>query len=161
MHKKTSSIFKNLGFGDEAISNIQKVASKAKTPFNRRMISSLKKLGLPDSALKQIKFLEDLSLDEEEPEISNKELISLLIKKLRRSFDSFANKEIKAIIIFADQNWTIYAEEYGKEIQHLHEICKPHFDEWCLKNLEVKFEFNGTSTWKIIAPKKSDLPDTF
>jgi len=160
MHKRTNSIFRNLGFGDEAISNIRKAASKAKIPFNRRMMSSLKKLGLPESALKQIKFLEDLSLDEE-IEISNKELISFLVKKLRRSFDAFSNKEIKTVIVFADQNWTIYAEEYGKEIQHLHEICKPYFDEWCLKNLEVKFEFDGTSTWKIIAPKKSDLPDTF
>jgi len=159
MHKRTSSIFKNLGFGDEAISKIQKAVSKAKTPFNRRLISSLKKLGLPESAIKQIKFLEDPSLDEEIK--SNKELITLLVKKLRRSFDAFTNKEVKAIIVFANQDWAIYAEEYCKEIQHLHEICKPYFDEWCLKNLEVKFEFDGTSTWKIIAPKKSDLPDTF
>lgn len=160
MHKRTNKIFKNLGFDDEVISNIQRTTSKAKTPFNRRMISSLKKLGLPESALKQIKFLEDLSIDEE-TEISNKDLIAILIKKLRRSFDAFSNKGVKAIIIFADQDWTIYAEDYGREIQHLHEICKPYFDEWCLKNLEVKFEFDGTSTWRIIAPKKSDLPDTF
>ena len=48
MHKRTSNIFKNLGFGDEVISNIQKTTSKAKIPFNRRMISSLKKLGIPE-----------------------------------------------------------------------------------------------------------------
>jgi len=160
MHKRTTDIFKNLGFGDETIANIEKTASKAKTPFNRRMMSSLKKMGMPDTALKQIKYLEEPILDED-TEHTNKELISLLVKKLRRSFDAFANKDVKAMIIFSEQDWTIYAEEYSREIQHLHEICKPYFDEWCLKNIEVKFEFDGTSTWKIIAPKKSDLPDTF
>lgn len=161
MHKKTDAIFKNLGLPEEAIADIEKAAKKAKKPFNRRLMSKLKKLQLPEDAIRQIKFLEEIvsTEEDEEIELSNKELIAILVKKLKRSFDAFANKGVHAVIVFSNETWTIFAEEYSKEVQHFHEVCKPHFDEWCQKNIDVKFEFNGSNVWKIIAPKKSDLPD--
>jgi len=162
MHKKTDSIFQNLGFSDDTIKKIKKSVKKSRAPFNRRMIASLRKWGVPDSALKQIKFLEEVTaeppgqVDEDE---QNKTLITQLIKKVKRTFNAFSNKNVKATIVIANGDWTLYATDYTREIQHLHEICKPYFDEWSLKGIEVKFTFSGNGKWKIITPKKADLPD--
>lgn len=145
MHKKTHAIIKNLGYSDDVVKEF-----KIKDP--KILNSSLKKLGMPETAVKQIKILENLE-DLNTGVVSN--LIENLIKHCRRSLDAFAQKNIAAKIVFKNNNWTIYSEKYNKAIQKLQEVCKMHFDELSSKNLEVTLIFDGTSTWKAIAPNES------
>ena len=153
MHERSYLIIKNLGYDDEVIEQLKK-----KSGSSRKTFEFLKKLGIPGLAIKQIKFLEDYpskKLDNK----NNKELIELLIKKCRRSLDSFANKEIEARIVFVDGDWTIYSSDYNKDIEKLHRVCKPHFDEWSVLDIEVTFSFDGSNAWKVITQKESDLPN--
>jgi hypothetical protein len=152
MHKRTYQIIENLGYDDKVLGQVKK-----KTKVTRKTLAYLKGLGLPELALKQIKFLEGYPakklLDK-----SNKELIETLVKKCRRSLDAFANKKIAAKIVFKDHEWTIYSASYPKTIEKLHTVCKPYFDEWSEASIEVTFVFDGSNSWKIVTKKESDLP---
>ena len=124
----------------------------------KKTFDYLKTLGLPELALKQIKYFEDYPKKKLDLK-SNKELIEGLIKKCRRSLDAFANKGIKACIVFTEGSWTIYSEEYCKYIEKLHVVCKPYFDEWAAAKVEVSFVFEGSDSWKIVTSKEKDLPE--
>jgi hypothetical protein len=153
MHKKTYSIIKNLGFSDEVIKSIKLKQKNTK----RKLISSLKNLGVPDSALKQIKLLEKFPV-KKPSECTNADLIKSLVKRCKRSLDAFANKGVRAKIVFSDNSWTIYSSDYSKEIEKLHSVCKNYFDEWSARGMTASFYFDSTSSWKIIVAKKTDLP---
>jgi hypothetical protein len=152
MHERSYQIIKNLGYSDKIITQLKK-----KNGSSRKTFTFLKNLGVPELAIRQIKFLENYptkKLDNKD----NKELIELLIKKCKRSLDAFANKEIEAQIVFSDGNWTIYSDDYNKSVEKLHRICKPYFDEWSGFKIEVTFSFDGSNSWKVITKKESDLP---
>jgi hypothetical protein len=153
MHKKTYNIIKNLGFGDEIIKSLKQ--NQKNVGINKKILNDLKKLGVPDAALKQIKSLEQKS-SSDKSNLSNTELINLLAKRCKRSFDAFANKGGKAKILFLKNSWTIYGSEYSKEIERLHTVCKPYFDEWSQIGLQAMIYFDGTECWKILA-NKTDL----
>lgn len=156
MHKKSQTIIQNLGFGKEVLETLKK--QPADTPLSRRTITKLKEFGLPKAAIDQIKFLEaEAPLVEEGA--SNKEMLETLIKKCRRSFDAFANKQVPARIIFSDGTWTMYSEEYNRTIEKLHKVCKIYFDIWADHGLDATLIFDGSSTWKVSTDKESDLPD--
>jgi len=144
----------NLGYGEDVIKTFKK---EEKDP--RAFFASLRKLGLPENAIKQIKDYEDLDLNLKD-NLSNKDLIRELLKRCRRSLDAFAQKNNPARIIFKNRDWTIFGEEYSKPIQKLHETCKHHFDGFAFRNLDVTLVFDGSTTWRIIAPNESDLPDS-
>ena len=150
MHSRSYEIVENLGHDKKILDN------KKKT-LNRKVLSNLKKLGIPDSAIKQIKFLENYPSSKLDTK-TNKQLIESLIKKCRRSFDAFANKGGEAKIVFEEGDWTLYVTEYDKYVEKLHTVCKPYFDEWSSCELEVSFLFDGTDSWKVITTKESDLP---
>ena len=152
MHERSYQIIKNLGYNDNIIAQLKK-----KNSSSRKTFEFLKELGIPNLAIKQIKFLEDYPAKNLENK-DNKELIELLIKKCRRSLDAFANKEIEARIVFEDGAWTIYSSDYNKSVEKLHRVCKPHFDEWSGLDVEVTFFFDGSNSWKVITKKESDLP---
>lgn len=151
MHKKTYTIIKNLGFGDEVIKNFKKEPG-----LDKNLLAELKKLGIPDAALKQIKSLENKT--SEKPNLTNKELIRILLKRCKRSLDAFASRKHLAKIIFAKNNWTIYSDMYSKEIEKLHIVCKPYFDKLAECGINVILLFEGTDSWKIVVDKKTDLP---
>lgn len=152
MHKKTANIIENLGYDEEVVKHLKNVTknSDAKSFF-----ASLKKLGLPDDAIRQIKNFEDLNIIKK-PSLSNKNLIQELLKKCKRSLDAFAQKNTAMRIIFKNHNWTIYSEEYNKSIQKLHETCKHHFDDFSFQNLEATIIFDGSTTWRIISSTEID-----
>jgi len=149
MHKRTFQIIKNLGFNDDIINNIKQNTQS----LNRKTISKLKKLGIPDAAIKQIKFLEDYPHNYIK-NTSNQDLIKTLAKKCKRSLDSFSKKNTPACIVFKNNDWIIYSPQYNKAIENLYKICKPYFDEWCIYDIEATFIFDGSSTWKILTNKK-------
>lgn len=152
MHNRTYEIIKNLGYDEKVLEK-----TKRKSGFNRKTLAQLKKLGLPELALKQIKFFENYPTKKLSNK-TNKELIQSLIKKCKRSLDAFANKNIEAKIVFEDNDWTFYSSVYNKAISKLYVICKPYFDEWSEFDIEVTFLFDGSSSWKVITTKESDLP---
>jgi len=154
MHKKTSEIIKNLGFTQRILDEIKE---KLKNPVTKKTLNYFTDLGVPKLALKQIKYFEETP-EPEKPKQSNKELIETLVKKCRRSFNAFAKKQVKAKIVFKNNKWLLYSTSYNKNIQRLHEVCKIHFDDWADQGVVVSFTFNGTTSWKISALKKSDLP---
>jgi len=157
MHEKTRSIIKNLGFSDEILQTVDKQTAKA--PINRRTLTTLKRLGIPKSALDQIKYLESDGDTAAEKATTHKELLEALIRKCRRSFDAFANKGIEARIVFSNDDWTIFSETYNRGIEKLHKVCKIYFDEWATHSLNAIFIFDGSSAWKVSTDKESDLPD--
>jgi hypothetical protein len=152
MHERTHQIIKNLGYDDKIINLLKK-----KKAITRKTLTYLKDLGIPELALKQIKFLENYPQKKLVGK-PNKELIELLVKKCRRSLDAFSNRRIEAKIIFKDKSWTIYSSGYPKSVEKLHIVCKPYFDEWSEAGIEVAFVFDGSSSWKIVTEKESDLP---
>ena len=155
MHKKTQDIITNLGFGDVVVRAIRKQTKSA--PINRRAVSALRQLGIPKTALRQIKALEkgnSVLLGK-----SNKEILEHLIKKCRRSLDAFSHKKVEAKIVFHCKSWTIYSEIYDKDIEKLQKICKPYFDECSKCGLKAILSFDGTQFWQVTTDKKSDLPD--
>lgn len=156
MHKKSLSIISNLGYSEDVVKSFKK---DIKTSEAKSLFATLRKLGLPEDAIKQIKDYEDLGSNLKES-LSNKDLIKELLKRCRRSLDAFAQKNNSARIIFKNKNWTIFGEEYSKAIQKLHETCKYHFDNFAIHNLDVTLVFDGSTTWRIIAPNESDLPDS-
>lgn len=156
MHKKSQTIIKNLGFGKEVIETLKK--QKPDAPLSRRSLTKLKKFGLPKSAIDQIKFLETEASPVGDA-ATNKELLESLIKKCRRSFDAFANKQVAARIIFGKDTWTLYSEEYNRAIEKLHKVCKVYFDIWAEHGLDATLIFDGSSTWKVMTDKESDLPE--
>ena len=155
MHKKTEDIITNLGFGDIVVKAIRKQTKSS--PINRRAVSALKQLGMPRTALKQIKALEkgDSALLGK----PNKEILEHLIKKSRRSLDSFSHKGVEAKVVFNAKSWTIYSEIYDKDIEKLQSICKLYFDECAKCGLKAILSFDGTQFWKVTTDKKADLPD--
>jgi hypothetical protein len=152
MHERSYQIIRNLGYSDKIITQLKK-----RKGSSRKTFTFLKGLGIPDLAIKQIKFLENYPEKNLEGK-DNKELIELLIKKCKRSLDAFANKGIEARIVFTDRDWTIFGSDYNKSMEKLHRVCKPHFDEWSGFGVEVTFSFDGTNSWKVITKKESDLP---
>jgi len=154
MHKKSLNIITNLGYSEEVIKNFKKDSKND----GKSLTNSLRKLGLPENAIQQIK---DYEISEAPSKgLTNKDLIKSLLKRFRRSLDSFAQRGSVARIIFRNKNWIIFAEQYDKSIQKLHEVCKFHFDQFASNNLEVTLVFDGSTTWRIIAPNESDLPDS-
>jgi len=151
MHKRTYQIIKNLGYTDKVINQLKKRKTESRNTF-----TFLKKIGIPELAIKQIKFLENYP-NKNMDSLTNKELIESLIKKCRRSLEAFASKGIQARIVFNDSDWVIYSDDYRKEIEKLHQVCKPYFDEWSAYNINVIFAFDGAN-WKVITKKESDLP---
>ena len=152
MHKKTQDIIANLGFSDTVISALKKQAS-----INSRAVSALRKLGIPRTALKQIKALEKgNSALFGKP---NKKILEYLIKKCRRSLDAFSHKGVESKIVFYNRSWTVYSELYDKDIEKLHSVCKPYFDECAACGLRAILSFDGTQFWKVTTDKKADLPD--
>jgi hypothetical protein len=156
MHKKTLNIIKNLGYDDEVVKDLK---TEAKDTDPKLLNGSLKKLGLPETAIKQIRVLEDLdkTVKVKKP---NKSLIEELNKRCRRSIDAFAQKNIAARIIFKNGSWTIYSETYNKPIQKLHETCKIYFDELAISGLDATLVFDGSPTWRLDAPSEPDLSDS-
>lgn len=152
MHERSYLIIKNLGYSDKIITQLKK-----RNGSSRKTFTFLKDLGVPDLAIKQIKFLENYPTKNLAGK-TNKELIELLIKKCKRSLDAFANKSVEARIVFTDDDWTIFSGDYDKSVEKLHRVCKPYFDEWSALGVEVTFSFDGTSSWKVITKKESDLP---
>jgi hypothetical protein len=152
MHERSYQIIRNLGYSDKIITQLKK-----RNGSSRKTFTFLKSLGIPDLAIKQIKFLENYPEKKLEGK-DNKKLIELLIKKCKRSLDAFANKGIEARIVFTDGEWTIFSSDYNKSMEKLHRVCKPHFDEWSSFGVEVTFSFDGSDSWKVITQKESDLP---
>lgn len=144
MHKRTSNIIENLGYSEDIIKTLK---NEAKNSDLKSFYVSLKKLGLPENAIRQIKDFESLDIKNEK--LSNKNLIKELLKRCKRSLDAFAQKNIPARIIFKNKNWTIYSGEYNKIIQKLHEACKHNFDDLSIQGLEINIAFDGSTTWKI------------
>ena len=127
------------------------------SPINRRAVSALSKLGIPRTALKQIKALERGNSNLlGKP---NKKILEHLIKKCRRSLDSFSHKGVEAKIVFSSKSWNIYSELYDKDIEKLQSICKPYFDDCAKCGLKAILSFDGTQFWKVTTDKKADLPD--
>jgi len=162
MQKKSVEILKNLGFSDEAINDLKK------EKIVRNTLGSLKDLGVPALAIKQIKFIEAPKAattgSPARPKTkvtSNQNLISRLQTKFKKVFDTFAKKHVKTVIVFNhklrspsgdfDDNdrWKIYAVDYAKPIQKLHETCKQEFDELAELGLVAFVIFDGTSQWTI------------
>ena len=156
MHKKTFNIIKNLGYDEEVVKDLK---SEGKDLNPKLLNASLKRMGLPDIAIKQIKILEDLNntVDVKQP---NKNLIEELNKRCRRSMDAFAQKNIATKIIFKKGTWTIYSETYNKYIQRLHETNKMIFDELAASGLDATLVFDGSSVWKLEAPSEPGLSDS-
>lgn len=162
MQKKSVEILKNLGFSDESINDLKK------EKIIRNTLGSLKDLGVPALAIKQIKFIEspkdtsELSRPKTKA-TSNQNLMLRLQTKLKRTFDTFAKKHIKMVIVFNyplkktsfdidalnDDKWKIYAVDYVKPIQKLHETCKQEFDELAELGLLAFVVFDGTSQWVV------------
>jgi hypothetical protein len=157
MHKKTKDIIENLGFGDEVVELVRK--RDADAAISRRTLTKLKELGMPKLALDQIKVLESGTASAASTATNNKELLESLLRKCRRSLDAFANKNVAARIVFSDNTWTIFSEEYSRPIEKLHKVCKVYFDEWSAHGLKAILIFDGSSTWKVSTDKESDLPD--
>lgn len=156
MQRESSQIIKNLGYPYEFVSNIEK---ENKTGIQAKTINYLKDLGIPDSALKQIKSIEIKAAKEkirQDKKRKNKELLDALLKKCRRSLDAFARKGVQARIVFLKKDWIIEAPEYHPAIQHLHEVCKNNFDEYAAKGLVVTFQFTGSENWQIITKTKEE-----
>lgn len=146
MHKRTSNIIENLGYDEAVIKNLR---NETKNSDPKSFYLSLKKLGIPEYAIKQIKDFESLD-DKQINKSSNKDLIRELLKRCKRSLDAFAQKNSPTRIIFKNKNWTIYSEEYNKSVQKLHEACKHNFDDLSIQGLETIIIFDGSTTWKII-----------
>ena len=157
MHKKTRDIIENLGFGDEVVELLRKQPEDK--ALSRRTLTKLKELGLPKLALDQIKLLESSNISSASAAANNKELLEGLLRKCKRSLDAFANKNVAARIVFSSNTWTIYSEEYNRDIEKLHKVCKIYFDEWSSHGLKATLIFDGSSTWKVSTDKESDLPD--
>lgn len=111
-------------------------------------LSALKSLGLPKTAIRQIKQLEKTSL-KKLGGLSPQDLADTLIKKCRRSFDSFANKGIPAKLVANKSGWNLFAEEYSVEVENLLKVIKPYMDHWTLYGLQVEFLFDGSPTWSV------------
>lgn len=158
MHERTVTIMRNLGFDEEILKPLVKQNSQLE--ISKKSLRALRRLGLPKSALDQIKFLESSTEKQDLSKTSHKDLIGNLVKKCKRTFDAFALRQIPARIVIEDNEWNIYSETYNREIEKLHKICKPYFDDFSINNLKVTFAFDGTPTWKIITDKGSDLPES-
>ena len=158
MHERTVSIMRNLGFDEEILKALAK--PDATLELSRKTLRALRRLGVPKSALDQIKFLESPEEKNNISGLTQKELTEALLKKCKRTFDAFAARLIPAKIIFQDNEWNIFSESYVKEIEKLHRVCKPYFDDFAQQNLKATFWFDGSLTWKIIADKESDLPES-
>lgn len=153
MQKKSVEILKNLGFPDESINELKK------EKIVRNTLVWLKDLGLPPLAIKQIKFFESAKdsaatatkskSKAKKPKITNEDLLSQLSTKLKKNFDSFAKKGLRAVVVFnhhqlEEEKWKIYAAEYSKPIQKFHETCKYQFDEFAEQGLIGFVVFDGT-----------------
>lgn len=124
MHVRTQSIIQNLGLSiDDTI-------------VSPKNVKNLESLGLPKSAIEQIKFYETISYNQEQT-LSKTEWVNWLIKKCRKSLAAFAKKKIPTKIIFKDGDWTIYSEAYNKAILKLQEACKSYFDEFASKQIKL------------------------
>jgi len=142
--KKTYRIIRNLGFNEPDITSLREIKS-----LDKKTLSFFKKLNLPGEAIKQIKDTENYSIAKID-NLSNEELKHLLVKKCKRSFDAFARKKIKAVVIFKEnESWILYSAAYDKYIQNFHMICKSRFDELESLNLSANVLFNGTEKWLI------------
>jgi hypothetical protein len=145
MHKKSINILRGLGFGPSVVSDLEQLSS---TNSKKEILRLLKTLKLPIAAAKQIKKIEGFTPSSSISGATNSELLESLLKKCKRSFDAFAKKETSAQIVFVDNNWTLYSEEFDSNICKLHKVCKPHFDIWANEGLQTSIIFDGTSKWK-------------
>lgn len=158
MHKKTYEIMKNLGYPQTLIEVVETGIAEVKEK-EQFLDTWFTTMGTPEMAIAQIKTLEIKKSKVKEPEINNKELITSLVKKCKRSLDALARKGIVAKILFHGKKWKIESETYHPGIKQLYNACHKHFDTWAKQGTRVIFEFDGTTNWYIITAKKSDQPD--
>lgn len=158
MHERTVTIMRNLGFDESILKPLIKEDSQLE--ISRKSLRALRRLGLPKSALDQIKFLESPEEKIDFSKLTHKELIATILRKCKRTFEAFALREIPARIVFESNEWNIFSETYNREIEKLHKVCKPYFDDCAVNELKVTFAFDGSPTWKIITDKESDLPES-
>lgn len=138
MHTRTRTIVENLSID---ANEIEKVYNTDKT-LNVKTIKKLEQLGMPESAIEQIKFFEMLSTDFEKS-LTKDEWIAWLLRKTKKSLTAFMKKKIPAKIIFTNLDWCIYADTYSKPVLQLHRTCKAYFDEFASKNLDLLIDLTG------------------
>jgi len=137
VHEKTRLILENFGYSSDYIQELDK----------QQLAHTLKELKLPTEAIAQIDSYEKPSKKTIRGS-SSKEVLESLIKRCKKTFGAFSKKDVKAMIIFNKQNWTIFSEDYNKYIQKLHATCKPYFDAAAAKNLVAVVSFTSKNTWK-------------
>lgn len=149
MHKRTTTIIKNLGIDTEILDS----------NFSKKTLLKLKKLGLPEEAIKQIKFFENYPESVNKPESlkTNEQLLNSLIKKCKRSFVAFSKKQITLKVLFMNNTWTLFVEVYNKQVEKFHVVCKPYFDEWANKGLKAILIFKGDGKWSLKPIKEKNL----
>jgi hypothetical protein len=138
MHTRTRTIAENLAFDVKEVENIY----NQDLSLNARALKNLEKLGLPNTAIEQIKFFEILSSDLGKT-CTKEEWVAWLLRRTKKSLTAFMKKKIPLKIIFKNDNWNMYAEAYSKPILQLHKTCKPYFDEFSSKDIILMIDLTG------------------
>lgn len=130
MHTRTKAIVETLSIKEDELSVYKD------NKINVSAIEKLETLRVPLTAIEQIKFYEMLDFNTENSK-SQEEWIAWLLRKTKKSLNSFLMKNQTAKIVFKKADWCLYAEEYTKNIMQLHKACKPYFDEFATKNIDL------------------------
>jgi len=138
MHTRTKTIAENLSIDAKEVGTLY----SSDQSLNARVLKNLEKLGLPPTAIAQIKFFEMLSSDVDQ-NYDKGEWIAWLLRKTKKSLTAFLKKKEPLKIIFRAGNWTMYAETYTKSILQFHKTCKPYFDEFSAKDITMLIDLTG------------------
>lgn len=138
MHTRTKTIVDTLNI-DSA--NIKSIYSSDRN-LDANAIKNLEDLGIPSTAIEQIKFFEMISTDLE-PARTKDEWIAWLLRKTKKSLTAWLKKKQPMKILFKNSDWHIYAESYSKNVLQLHKTCKPYFDEFAAKNINLLIDLTG------------------
>jgi hypothetical protein len=138
MHTRTRTIAENLAFDAKEINALY----SSDRSLDARAIKNLENLGLPDTAIEQIKFFEMLASDLEKS-YSKDEWIAWLLRRTKKSLTAFMKKKTPLKIIFKGDNWNMFSETYSKSVLQLHKTCKPYFDEFAAKNITLLIDLTG------------------
>lgn len=138
MHTRTRIIAENLSINAAEIGVIYGLDRN----LNSKAIKNLENLGLPITAIEQIKFFEMLALDLEKP-YSKDEWIAWLLRKTKKSLVALMKKKTPLKIIFNNTNWNMYSETYNKNVLQLHKACKPYFDEFASRDITLLLDLTG------------------
>jgi len=138
MHTRTRTIVENLSIDIKEVD----ILYGPDRVLNTRTIKNLEKLGLPDTAIEQIKLFEMLSSDLEKT-YSKDEWIAWLLRRTKKSLVALMKKKTPLKIVFKNEDWNIYSETYTKSVLQLHKTCKPYFDEFASKNITLMLDLTG------------------